>query len=746
MVRDATVRIDNYTAKKVGSGVLVSAEGDILTIAAIVQNAVEVELLLPDGTEGHARVVARDEDGGLALLKCDGASARAFVKIGDATACKRGMDVWVAGFAGVLESERAAVTHGSVTAVPAYGMTPRRALLEVDASMNFGFGGSPVVDGRGALLGLMAGFATDAERRNFAVPVNAAAALPLPVLATLKTPAFDAWVAQAKEPAPPKSRSAEGIEGAIVRLDNFDRKARGTGFVVSADGHILSSTDLVGNASAIDVRFADGSVESAYVVASDARSHLALLKVDGRNDRSFLKLADATTLVPARPVAAWSYPETSDTVVTRKGVISAVPVRSGGRPYIQYDAAAAIGDSGGPLVTESGEVAGVLLATVAGAEGIHLAVPINAASALPLDAAASLATPAYQKWIDLAQRKYRDPGEPLGATSDVAKSVVRLATPAGAGSGFFVSSDGDVLTALHVVDGAGAVDVTLWDGSLGTASVTASDRDADLALLRVSGVTVPPALPLGDATAIEVGSTTTALGHALGTSHVSVTGGVISAVPILLEGSRCALIQFDAAVNPGNSGGPIVDGAGRAIGIVDAKILGGERMSYAVPINYASLLPLPAAKALASPAFTAWKENAAARSSETRKVTHYDTPPPPAGPDAIEIHELVRIESSAYAVVSVLDRDGKEMMGEGHVSADAEWNEMDNLGRPGTHFYSCHSLMKYGPKSFKDRNGSPVLLVLLDCPELHLERVATIKVHAEVLGGRKSDDYRAPRD
>jgi S1-C subfamily serine protease len=176
----------------------------------------------------------------------------------------------------------------------------------------------------------------------------------------------------------------------------------------------------------------------------------------------------------------------------------------------------------------------------------------------------------------------------------IGPSVVVVETSAGElGTGVVVTSDGTVLTADHVVAGGGAIDVTFSDGTVALASVAASDPVHDIAALVPNRLPVPlvPAT-LGGAAA--AGAPVVAVGNPLGLAY-SVSSGVVSGLDRRAEteqGEFTGLIQFDASVNPGSSGGPLVDQRGDVIGIVVSIADPGRDgawagVGFAVPIGTA---------------------------------------------------------------------------------------------------------------------------------------------------------------
>jgi S1-C subfamily serine protease len=169
-------------------------------------------------------------------------------------------------------------------------------------------------------------------------------------------------------------------------------------------------------------------------------------------------------------------------------------------------------------------------------------------------------------------------------------SVMKGGAPAGLGSGLIAASDGLIVTNSHVVHGATRIDVSMADGQRSAARIVGEDPHSDIAVLRTNEHLKAPSLAFFDSKGLRPGQLAIAIGNPLGFEQ-TVTAGVVSAVGRSLRATTGRLIddviQTDAALNPGNSGGPLVDSQGRVIGVNTAVIRGTQGICFSVASNTA---------------------------------------------------------------------------------------------------------------------------------------------------------------
>ena len=186
----------------------------------------------------------------------------------------------------------------------------------------------------------------------------------------------------------------------------------------------------------------------------------------------------------------------------------------------------------------------------------------------------------------------------INAVETVKNAVVKIErysvvknkeTASGTGTGFIFSSDGYLFTNSHVVQGAVKLKVVLYDGSSHIAQLVGEDANNDIAILKISAFDFSVA-KLGNAQDLKIGQLVIAIGNPLGFQH-TVTAGIISALGRTMNTQNGSvmdsIIQTDAALNPGNSGGPLVNADGEVIGVNVATIVGAQNICFAISIDTA---------------------------------------------------------------------------------------------------------------------------------------------------------------
>ncbi|MDO8459721.1 MAG: trypsin-like peptidase domain-containing protein [Nanoarchaeota archaeon] len=170
-----------------------------------------------------------------------------------------------------------------------------------------------------------------------------------------------------------------------------------------------------------------------------------------------------------------------------------------------------------------------------------------------------------------------------GIANDAVKSVVTISTPKAAASGFIINPAGYIVTNYHVIAGGeGDISVVTYGKKRISATLIGQDQERDLALLKIAGTYL--SLDLANSDNLQVGKKVIAIGNPLGLSF-TVTGGIISALHRKGSNGLPEYIQTDVSLNPGNSGGPLIDTSGEVVGINNFKIGGAESLGFALESN-----------------------------------------------------------------------------------------------------------------------------------------------------------------
>ncbi len=185
----------------------------------------------------------------------------------------------------------------------------------------------------------------------------------------------------------------------------------------------------------------------------------------------------------------------------------------------------------------------------------------------------------FEREIELLKKSQSDFSAVI---EDVIKGVVSVGTDSAAGSGFIVHSSGYVVTNQHIIENARFVQVLTYDNQVYDAVVIGQDANADIALLKIGGIFED--IELGNSDNVQIGEKVIAIGNPLGLSF-TVTEGIVSAVDREGPNGLKTYIQTDVTLNPGNSGGPLINKEGKVIGMNNFKIGGAEGLGFALESN-----------------------------------------------------------------------------------------------------------------------------------------------------------------
>jgi S1-C subfamily serine protease len=378
-------------------------------------------------------------------------------------------------------------------------------------------------------------------------------------------------------------------------------RQRGSGVVVHAAGFIVTNAHVVEDAEWVCVSLEGRDQMRGTVYGSNPATDLALIKVEPSEPLPTVVLGDSDQLQVGEFVVAQGAPfglRGSMSV----GIISGLNRRVGLSDYEDYivtDAAINRGNSGGPLVNLDGEVIGINTAILAGDgdqhgdtgySGLGFAIPINVVRVV----AGRMISEGG--WESSARSM---PQEDSAIDLEITVAHVISEGPGGAvvsrGTAFAISPDGHFLTNSHVVEAAEVVKLFTDDGGELTATILGQDPHTDLAVVAVAASFPTPDSPFGDSDALEVGEAVIAVGSSAPSRIVQAPASVTSVnVGGLGLATYQGLIEFDREIQPGSSGGPLVNRTGQVVGVLIASgkgdtdsVAAGAGFGYAIPINLA---------------------------------------------------------------------------------------------------------------------------------------------------------------
>jgi S1-C subfamily serine protease len=185
---------------------------------------------------------------------------------------------------------------------------------------------------------------------------------------------------------------------------------------------------------------------------------------------------------------------------------------------------------------------------------------------------------------EMAQLKASASSDFSSVIEDSIKSVVTVRTDISQASGFIIADGDYIVTNAHVIEGARAAGIITYDGKLHSVSIIGTNSEIDIILLKMEDTNYIP-LTLANSGSVQVGEKVIAIGNPLGLQF-SVSEGIISAMHREGTNGIKAYIQTDAALNPGNSGGPLIDISGKVVGINNYKLGGSENIGFALESDY----------------------------------------------------------------------------------------------------------------------------------------------------------------
>lgn len=423
----------------------------------------------------------------------------------------------------------------------------------------------------------------------------------------------------------------------------------GSGVIIDSSGLLLTNDHLIVEGARIRVRLHDGAVREAKLVARHRMSNVACLKLSGKGGLPALPLADPASLASGTRILCLGRPYRQLTVTA--GILSASRSRRGANlgeqretgAWLQVDAKVGNHNGGGALINDAGQLVGIpdggrvdplrvavarsaaekkaakldtgmyfvpgiarvlrRMQTKIDAEApanpdlgaLAKAAPARGIAAEVVERCAQSSVNIYVSWSSKAADEEENPFVP-------SKPTIRTL---GLGSGVIITADGLCLTNWHVVDAATeptgaarkdhAVHAGLKTGERYPCEVISISREDDLALIKLqlpAGTTLTPA-ELGDSKRLQVGETVVALGNPHGAQNTATAGVLVAKGQSTRVRGRWAklepLLETDAAINGGNSGGGLFDACGRLIGINSAGGGGRAVTSWSIPINHARL-------------------------------------------------------------------------------------------------------------------------------------------------------------